>query len=82
MLLVLVGQSAIVSDKATVLGWPRVRQVAPSLGSVRRGRQTGLGYTRDSENLVGHSLASQSLESMVGKCRVFQEIVCIAARYS
>jgi hypothetical protein len=55
--LILVGQSAIVSDKATVVGRPRVRQGAPSLGSVRRGRQEGLGHTRDSENLVGHSLA-------------------------
>jgi hypothetical protein len=41
-----VGQSAIVPDKATVVGRPRVRQDAPSLG-----------YTRDIENLIGHSLA-------------------------
>lgn len=80
MLLGVVGQRAIVPDKATVLGRPRVRQVAPSLGSLRRGRQKGLGYTRDSENLVGHSLALQSLESVLSKCRDFQEIVCVAAR--
>lgn len=77
-----VGRGAMVPDKVTLLGRPRLRQAAPSLGSVRRSRQKALGSSMDSENLVGHSLASMSCVSVMSERRVFQEIICVPARHS